>query len=227
MATGQPPRIAHGLFTWQDGRTALEGSLRSTAGHVDEVLIADGLIHGVDPGNLPWLSDLSWLQDADYLPASVPVNGKEWRGLSFMCNWILEQARERACEWIIFVDGDQELHGGERLREWLAAWPADAFPISRADNGKLHPCPWHVIRVDAFERYLAGCWCLEHRRFGAVSLVPSGRVEPMLPLGAPWISHHPERRSQERQAVTRYGQLEVPLEPPPEHTELPVPSLLP
>lgn len=220
-------RIAHGLFTWQDGRTALEASLRSTAGIVDEVIIADGLIQGVDPGDLPWLSDLSFLSTASYLPASVPVSGKEWRGLSAMCNFILETARERGCEWVLFVDGDQELHDGARLREWLRSWPADAFPISRVDNGRPHPCPWHCVRVGAFHRYLAGCWCLEHRRLGPVSLVPD-RVAPMLPPSAPWLSHHPERRPPKRQAVTRLGQLEVKLEPPPDGVSaLPVPSLLP
>lgn len=223
MAT--TPRIAHGIFTWQDGRAALEPCLRSTAPHVDEILIADGLIDGVDPGDLPWLSDLGWLQDATWLPSSVPVNGKQWKGLSHACTWLLDSARALGCEWLLFVDADQELHHGERLREWLHHWPADAFPLSRADPVGRHPVPWQCVRVDAFERYLAGCYVLQHRTLGPVSLIPE-HVREMLPAGAPWLSHHPERRPPGRQEK-RLGMVETMLEPPPPAITLPIPSLLP
>lgn len=206
-------RIAHGLFTWQDGREALEACLRSTAGVVDELIIADGLIQGVDPAGLPFLSDLGWLVDADYLPAHVPISAKEWRSLSAACTWILHQAKMLQCDWLLFVDADQELHQPELLRTYLEAYPGDAFPISRVDNGTKRAVPWQLVRVGAFERYVAGCFVVEHKHFGEMSLAPEGMPE-LAPADAPWLSHHPERRPPGRYKH-RLGDLEVILEPPP------------
>jgi hypothetical protein len=217
------PRIAHGLFTWRDGRTALEACLRSTAPYVDELIIADGLIQGVDPGGLPAFSDLSWLAEADYLPARVPISTKEWRSLSAACTWILHQAKALDCDWLLYVDGDQELHNGAELRSWIAGWSKSttpAVPIFRADNGRRRPVPWQLVRVAAIERYLAGCFVVELTGGpgplgpGALSLVPLDGRELPDPQGAPWLSHHPERRPPERYPH-RLGELETVLEPPP------------
>lgn len=217
-ATRQPLRIAHGLFTWQEPRAALEACLRSTVGVADEVIIADGLIQGVDPIGLPFLSDLGWLADADYLPARVPISAKEWRSLSAACTWILHKAKELGCDWLLYIDGDQELHNGERLREWLQGYSGDAFPIPRADNGRRHIVPWQLIRVSAFRRYIAGCFVIEHERFGEMRLTPDNGWDHVLcdgnGWGVPWISHHPERRPPHRYSH-RLGHLETVLEPPP------------
>lgn len=219
MATRPQTRIAHGLFTWQDGREALEACLRSTAGIVDEVLIADGLISGVDPGGLPMLSDLGWLADADYLPPHVPISAKEWRSLSTACTWLLYQAKRLDCDWLLYIDGDQELHEPGLLRTYLDSYQGDAFPISRVDldlsrgQGIRRACPWQLVRVKPFTRYIAGCFVIEHEHFGEMSLAPEGMPE-LAPADAPWISHHPERRPPHRQAH-RLGNLETVLEPPP------------
>lgn len=220
--------IAHALFTWQDGREALEASLRSTAGHVDHVLIADGLIDGVDDRGLPLLSDLSWLQDADWLPASVPVNAKAWRSLSAACNWLLETARAAGADWLLYVDADQELHNGDWLRTWLQHEQGDAFPIVRQDAHRIF-APWQVVRVSAFRRYIAGCYVLETMAGDVVSLVPGGPLRPEwedhYATGslAPWLSHHPDRRPPWRRPH-RLGELETVLEPPPDRVTV-LPSL--
>jgi hypothetical protein len=215
-------RIAHGLFTWQEDRTALEACLRSTAGVVDELIIADGLIQGVDPQGLPFLSDLGWLVDANYLPERVPISAKEWRSLSAACTWILHQAKTLGCDWLLYIDADQELHNGNALREWLTGFDGDAFPITRVDNGLRHGCPWQLVRVSAFRRYIAGCFVVEHERWGEMTLVLEGMPE-LAPDSAPWISHHPERRPPHRQSH-RLGHLETVLEPPPHVPQVHVPS---
>lgn len=222
------PSIAHGLFTWQDGRLALEACLRSTAGYVDHVLIADGLIDGVPSGGLPELSDLSWLQGADWLPESrgnrreSPLSDRDpwisahrWPTLSAACSWLLDRARYARADWLLFIDGDQELHGAEYLHEWLASWEGDAFPIQRVDGpGVPNVCPWQCVRVSAFRRYVSGCYVLERTNGELANLVP--QTSERLPLyeRRPWISHHPERRPQWRQGQ-RLGSLETILEPPP------------
>lgn len=225
--------IAHGLFTWQDGRAALEPCLRSTAGHVDHVIIADGRIDGVpNEHELPDNSDLSWLADRslDWLPERIPISSRSsvpglapWPTLSSACTWILNAARRLEVDWLLFVDSDQELHNGQHLRTWLGVQErysvGDAFPIRRAERRGAMYCPWQCVRVDAFERYLAGCYILEHRSEGPVTLVPPGpldqRIMPQWSSSAPWLSHHPERRPPWRQAV-RLGSLETALEPPPD-----------
>lgn len=210
--------IAHGLFTWQDGRTALEASLRSTAGYVDHLLIADGLIQGVDAGGLPPFSDFSWL-DAnhghDWLPAEIPTSARPWPTLSEACTWLLRTARSLGCEWLLFVDADQELHNAAALRDHLEGWRGQvAYPIARADPGGLHACPWQCVRVPAISHYVAGCFVVELTDGQVVSLVPAGPSPPVLNAHAPWISHHPERRPPGRQSH-RLGNLETVLEPPP------------
>lgn len=223
------PSIAHGLFTWQDGRVALEASLRSTAGFVDHVLIADGLIDGVPDEGLPWVSNLDWMPAAEYLPARVPISthgpwqgAAPWETLSSACTWILQTAKMLGADWLLFIDADQELHGGEYLHAYLQAWRGDAFPIQRIDGpGPPNVCPWQLIRVSAFRRYVSGCYVLERENGEHVNLVPPGHEGLPLYERRPWISHHPERRPPWR-INNRLGKLETVLEPPP----LDVPTLI-
>jgi hypothetical protein len=217
-----PLSIAHGLFTWRDGRVALEACLRSTAGIVDHVIIADGLIDGVPDNGQPWVSELGWMVDADYLPARVPISTHgphrgtvPWASLSDACNYLLGTAKQLGADWLLFVDGDQELHSGENLSIWLNSCAGDAFPIRRPERAGNMFCPWQLIRVSAFNRYLSGCYILEHHEQGPVSLVPEGPIVTLPPWpDIPWISHHPERRPPDRQSH-RLGELEAKLEPPP------------
>lgn len=219
-------RIAHALFTWQDGREPLEAALRSTAGVVDEVLIADGLIDGVPDLGLSYLSDLSWLQDADYLPERVPISAKRWASLSAACTWLLTTAKQLDVDWLLYIDADQELHNGEHLRPYLESWGGDAFPIPRQDQ-RRHLCPWQCVRVSAFTRYVAGCFILETTSGEQVSLVPPGGPDESLFEfeRMPWISHHPNRRPPWRRKQ-RLGQLETILEPPPPVEAIRLPSLI-
>ncbi len=220
--------IAHGLFTWQDGRPAVEAALQSTAGIVDHVLIADGLIHGVPDLGLPHLSEFSWLQDARYLPPYVPINAKEWTSLSMACSWLLERARVAGADWLLFIDADQELHNGELLQPWLEEWRGDVFPIPRQDSASNRiVAPWQLIRVAAFRRYVSGCYVLEHMDGRVLSIVPEGPPPETLSryLRVPWISHHPERRPPWRYHH-RLGELETILEPPPSNRVVIAPSEL-
>jgi hypothetical protein len=226
------PSIAHGLFTWQDGRPALEAALRSTAGYVDHVLIADGLIDGVPSSGLPELSDLSWLPQAGYLPMSRgnrrehPLSDRDpwvaahrWPGLSAACSWLLDRARYVGADWLLYIDADQELHGGQYLHEWLSGWDGDAFPIQRIDGpGPPVACPWQCVRVAAFKRYVAGCYIVETASGTVVDLAPRGSTPEPLWEYRPWISHHPERRPPWRRDH-RLGSLETILEPPPPGVE--------
>lgn len=211
-------RVAHGLFTWNDGRTPLEACLRSTAGFVDELIIADGLIDGVPANGLPWHSDLRWLAEAAWLPGRVPIATKQWRSLSAACTWILEQARRLECDWLLYVDGDQELHGARYLREYCDAHRGQvAAPIPRVDPGMVHSCPWQLVNVNKIRRYVAGCFVVETPDGGRLSLSPNHDTRCPMPDYGPWISHHPERRPSFR-VLQRLGELETVLEPPPHDT---------
>lgn len=226
-------RIAHGAFLWQDGRVALEACLRSTVPHVDEVILADGLIDGVPDLGLPWHSDLAWLADpSDFLPDHMAISSKSslpgerpWPTLSAACNWLLGKARALDCDWLLIVDADQELHNGDALRAWLDSYDGDALPITRQEKNVRMLVPWQCIRVAAFTRYIAGTYILEHADGRTVNLVPDeGTAQHYLP-SAPWISHHPERRPPWRRAQ-RLGQYETVLEPPPPAVALQARSLV-
>lgn len=206
-------KIAHGIFTWQDGRVALEACLKSTAPFVDEIVIADGIIDGVDEQGLPWFSDLSWLNDAAWLPERIPCLTKQWRTLSQACTFLLDKARELDCEWLLFVDADQELHNGSMLRPYLEQTVGPVFNITRQDRVR-HEVPWQCIRVPSWRRYVAGCYVLEHVSGHNINLVPPEARIYSESTSGPWISHHPERRPAGR-AKQRLGSLETILEPPP------------
>lgn len=66
-------------MTWQDGRSALEASLRSTIPYVDEVLVAEGLVEGVPDVGLSPHSDLRWLADPeiDWLPEHIWICSRQ------------------------------------------------------------------------------------------------------------------------------------------------------
>lgn len=227
-------RIAHALLTWQDGRPALEACLRSTTPYVDEVIMAEGLIEDVPDLGLPWHSDLGWMAaPSDFLPEHVWISSHAnmegvypWPTLSSACSWLLDKAKQLECDWLLFIDADQELHNGGALRAWLETWPGDALPIRRAEpSGVQMLCPWQAIRVEAFTRYVAGTYVLEHADGRIVNLVPADGVARYSLPSAPWISHHPERRPPWRRGQ-RLGSLETILEPPPPSVALTLPSVV-
>ncbi len=200
-------KIAHGLFTWQDGREALEACLASTGPYVDFTIVADGRIDGVPDLDLPDLSDLGWI------PPAVVVSSRPWPSLSAACTYLLDAARSLGCDWLLTVDADQELRNGRYLRDWLEVYPGDAFPLQRCDGGRWLEVPWQCVRVAAFRRYIAGCFVAETIDGHVRAILPAGHAVRRL-RWAPWISHHPERRPEGRRGH-RLGDLEIVLEPPP------------
>ena len=225
-------KIAHGLFVWQEPQEALEACLRSTVPYVDEVIIADCLIDGVPDLGLPWHTDLAWLAEpSDWLPDHIAISSRAsglhppslapWPSLSAACTWILGKARQLGCEWLLYIDADQELHNGIALRPTLEAWPTSlvTYSIGRQDKTR-HPCPWQCVHVPSLTRYVAGCYIVELADGSTVNLVPDEAEMPVM-AGAPWISHHPERRPPWRRHQ-RLGEFETILEPPPPR----VPSVL-
>lgn len=218
-------RVAHGLFLWQEPRSVLEPCLRSTVPHVDEVIIAEGLIEGVPDLGLAPHTDLAWLAEpSDWLPEHIWISSHEndggilpWSSIAAACDWILAKARALHCDWLLFVDADQELHEGESLKPWLAdlgQWPV--APLGRREpDGKAMPVLWQLLNVHAVRRYLSGCHVVELASGPKVSLVPPGPLS-YWPVGAPavpWLSHHPERRPPWRRSM-RLGAYENLTEPP-------------
>ena len=202
----------------------LEPCLRSTAGHVDEVIIAEGLIEGVPDLGLGAHTDLGWLAEpSDYLPDRIHISSHAadaglipWPTFSASCTWILGKARQLDCEWLLFIDADQELHNGDRLHDWLPTDDAIAAPIRRSEpTGLQMTCPWHLVHVPSIARYVSGCSVVETPTGDTIDLVPPGPLDPW-PPGSPWISHHPDRRPPWRRGL-RLGQYETILEPPPAH----------
>lgn len=219
-------RIAHGLFLWQEPREVLEPCLRSTAPWVDEIIIAEGLIEGVPDLGLGMHSDLAWLAEpSDFLPDHVHISSRAgrsgtgytpWPTLSKACTYLLDKARSLQIDWLLYVDADQELHNGEALRRHLEAWPGETYPLRRAEpDGRQMMVPWQAVRVEAFARYVSGCYIVERQDGSRVNLVPSTDTSHHYWLpSAPWLSHHPERRPPWRRHQ-RLGSLEAVLEPPP------------
>lgn len=210
----KPLRICAGVATWRDGRRALEPCLKSIAPFVDEIVIADGLLDGIDPQGLPSFSNLAWLdgEDVEWLPPRMPMASREWQTQSQQRTWILHQAKKLECEWLFFIDADEELHQGERLRMWLDQYGDDAFPMPFL-NGNWQRAPFKLLRVSAWWQFkCAGMFC-EHRDGNTYPLLSSSEATNHQPPGAlsPWLSHHPERRTPERNGI-RLGELEMKLE---------------
>lgn len=206
----------------------LEPCLRSTAPYVDEIIIAEGLIEGVPDLGLGLHSDLAWLAEpSDFLPDRIHIASRAgrsgegvtpWPTLSSACTYILNKARELDCDWLLYVDADQELHNGQQLRSWLN-YGGPVYPIRRVEpDGTQRRCPWQMIRVADFRRYLAGCYVLEDSEGRTLDLVPPDQGafgnEVFSSEFEPWISHHPERRPPWRRGQ-RLGAFETILEPPP------------
>ena len=215
--------VAHGLFLWQEDRPTLEACLRSVTPWVDRTIVAEGRIDGVPDLGLGDHSDLRWLADpSDFLPERIEISSHgawpgqaPWPTLSAACTWILQTAARHGVDWLLYIDADQELHNGHHLKEVLGYATADTFPIRRAEpTGIQMECPWQLIRVAAFTRYLAGCYIVETTGGKKRNLVPDS-LDPhhFHHPGFPWISHHPERRPPWRRQQ-RLGEFETLLEPP-------------
>ncbi len=196
----------------------LEPCLRSTVPFVDEVIMTEGLIEGVDPQGLPEHGDISWLAEpSSWLPERIHISSHEasqmmtpWSSIAAACNWILHKAQALEIDWLLLIDADQELHSGERLRDWLAAIPDNyAAPFRRSEqNGIQAAAPWQLVNPRLIRRYVAGCYIVETIDGHTRSLVPPGEI-PLWPAGqAPWTSHHPERRPPWRRG-NRLGAVEA------------------
>lgn len=223
-------RLAVGIPTWRDGQHMLEATIASLDGIADELLIADGLIHGVD-------TDLGHL--SEWLPADGPhvqIIQRHWRTQSEKRSWLLERARELGCDWLLQIDADERLHNAAKLKAWLPTWAADAFPVPfEVDPGKMLGASWKCLRVAAWRRVVAGGAYLEHADGNTYCVVPEDGIGPGVRHMAadanlysilPWISHHPHEREGVR-ALVRLGELEDWLEPPPQVPYKVTPGLSP
>ena len=223
-------KLAVGIPTWRDGRHMLEATIDSLDGIADELIIADGLIRGVET-DLGHLSE--WLpEDGEH----VHVIQRYWRTQSEKRTWLLERARELGCDWLLQIDADERLHNAGRLKAWLPTWSADAFPVPfEVDPGRWLGASWKCVRVAAWRRVVAGGAYLEHADGNTYCVVPEDGIgpgvrylaaSPELYATLPWISHHPQEREGVRVRI-RLGELEDWLEPPPEVPYKVTPGLTP
>lgn len=196
-------RVCAGVATWQDG-PALANAVASVRDHVDEVVIVDGLIDGVDPQGLPWYSNLAGLSSL-----SSHVESRLWRSQAQQRTHCLEAARELGCEWLLVIDADEQLHGGQDLGRLVRAAEAMrleclALPVDGGSRLAIR-----LLETASFSRYLQGAHTLEHVDGSAVAL-PSFQYK--LQPGELWIEHRPELRPAGVRRQIRLGELQCALE---------------
>lgn len=228
-------RIALGIITWQDGLDNVQATVASAAAlRVDALLVADGVIDGVPAGELGDTSPGIHESVSRCSAARNVVESRRWSSQSEKRTWLLEQAREQGCEWLVQIDADERLHNAALLRTYLEGWTADAFPLPfEVDPGVLLGATWKCLRAPAWPRVVAGGAYLEHVDGNTYCAVPPGNRAPMAETFenldvyrsiVPWLSHHPDERPAERRAI-RLGELEHDLEPPPHVPYYDTPSL--
>lgn len=206
-------RIAAGILTWQDGPELLGRAIDSVAAVADELILCDGVVTGIDRGTLPALT-------TEWPPRLVGTHLLTRRDYtqSVKRNCMLWEARRLGCDWLLSLDADERYHEGRvPLRTLLASWPGDAFPLRfRHGFDGVHiaeaPAAWKLIRVAAWQGWVAGSCYLQHCSGGVYLVLGSIDAAPEGYL--PRVTHHPGERPPARRAI-RLGPLEFELEPAP------------
>ena len=211
-------RICAGIITWQDG-DALDNCIASIRHVVDEIVIADGLIDGIEADGLPPLSAPHIAQ----LYGSGAVRSFEsqrWPTQSAMRTWTLEQARSLGCDWLLAIDADEELRNADALRPWLEVWRFDAFPLPFyfTDVHAAHPAAFKCLHVPDWRRFVAQGSILENQAGENVAVNGQNMWVGAREAGMPYLVHRPELRPLERQSI-RLSEREVALEPYPENVK--------
>ncbi len=206
-------KIAAGIITWQDG-DALDNCVESIRGVVDEIVIADGLIDGIDAGGLDPLTSRIGLAEA--APDAIVRQGR-WPTQSAQRNWTLDVARGLECDWLLTIDADEELRNASALRPWLEVWDYDAFPLPFyfTDVVNAQPCPFKCLRVAGWKRYICQGSILENRAGEIVQLTGQGAWSDPAAEGLPYLVHRPELRPLGRREI-RLSEHELALEPYPD-----------
>lgn len=183
-------RIAAAVTCWQDVDSVTE-TLRSVAGRVDRVYLADGLIAGVP--------DLG-LRDTTDLPAAVTdladvIVRRGWSSQSVQRQALLDLARGDGCDWLLAIDSDETLEEcGWTLRETLDGYPAAAYPLlvlttDPADHApRVHP--HKLLHIPSWGGY-ASMGCHLSSRDGRIVTLDGGAATVMDGL---WLLHDPGRR---------------------------------
>lgn len=211
------PLLVACIPTWRDGPAALGAAVRTALTAADHVIVLDGGIAGVVPEPEYWSPGLledhwSFLQAPNvhtYRP------DRNYPSEAMKRNELVGYAVALRARWILWLDADEQLHGGQALRRALEDWQGDVYPIA------FQPIAGGEFIPAAFKCFRAG-------RFLVVGPQPSIVVEldadgmpassePVQLSGgatpAGWnrtpafITHHPERRPPDRRHV-RLGELE-------------------
>lgn len=218
-------RICAGIITWQDG-DALRNAIRSVEDVVDEIVIADGLIDGIDAiwhtadgssGVIPPLSDRL---DIDRAAPHAHVAQRRWASQSAQRQCTLDMARSLDCDWLLAIDADEELRNRSALRPWLEAWRFDAFPVPFyfTDEHAAHPAAFKCLHIPHWRRYVAQGSILENTHGDIVQVNGQNLWVGARDAGMPYLVHRPELRPEWRQHI-RLSEHEVALEPYPENVK--------
>lgn len=207
-------RICAGIISWQDG-PALRNAVASVYGHVDEIVIVDGIIAGIDPQGLPPYDDPGDAEETD-----MNEMRREFGARVHVCAFQAQAAKRTKllrycqrdyynCDWLLVIDADEQLNNGEQLREWLGRHDERLPSISLpTDDGFILSV--RLLHVASWRRYVVGAHTLEDKQGRLVQLMR--RQLQTRPPG-PWVEHWPELRPEPRRAI-RLGALAATLEQP-------------
>lgn len=211
-------RIVAGIATWCDG-DALLNALASLEGVVDDVVIADGLIDGVDAGEREPFTPYDELRGAADAadPVAVAIMQRTWPTQSAQCDYLLSQARALEADWLLKIDADEQLVNGDRLRPWLDVWGYDAFPLPFYfdTHRQAQPAAYKCLHVPDWRRFSCQGSILENHRGEHVRVMGQSTWADPAAAGMPYLIHRPELRPEWRQSI-RLSEHEVTLEPYPD-----------
>jgi hypothetical protein len=210
----RPVRICAGIICWQDG-PALTNAVRSVRGHVDEIVIVDGIIAGVDPHGLPPYDDPGEAVER----TDMNEMRRDFGARIHVCAYQTQAVKHTKllrycscdyydCDWLLVIDADEQLRNGEQLRGLVDTPIAElvSFIMVTVDDGSRRAA--RLLRVREWDRYLVGAHTLESVRGNTVAL-PS--YTHTLDEDEPWIEHRPELRPEGRREI-RLGELQCALE---------------